>query len=66
MPIPSHLQADLHDGMDPNEVLAVECQKCGEYLGQLGEWADDDAPWADEELCYRCWNSAEPKREVGT
>ena len=54
--LPQHLKADISDGIDPNEVLAVECNSCGKYLGQWYEFDDADSPWIDEGLCEECWD----------
>ena len=56
MPLPPWLKADIDDGMNPDEVLAVECSSCGRYLGQWRELEDDDSLWIAEGLCYECWN----------
>lgn len=54
MNLPAHIIADLNDGMDPSEVFAIYCLRCGEYLGQMQEFEDRPDPGDHNKLCQKC------------
>jgi len=54
MRYPPHIQDDLSDGMDPGEVFAINCIRCGEYIGQMQEFEDRPDPGDHDKLCGAC------------
>ncbi len=54
MPLPRDLQADIDDGMNPVQVLAVYCKRCEEYLGQISDFTDIEGFDEDNYLCEDC------------
>ena len=54
MSLPSYMQADINDGMDPVLVAAIHCTQCGKYLGQFSDFSDDAAFDEDSVECDPC------------
>lgn len=54
MTLPSYMQADIDDGMDPVLVAAIHCTQCGKYLGQFSDFSDDPLFNEDGVECDPC------------
>ena len=60
MHLPNDLQADIEDGMDPDQVLAVYCKVCEEYLGQFSDFTDIVGFDEDNHVCEDCERTLHP------
>lgn len=58
--LPRHLQADINDGMNPDQVLAVYCKVCGEYQGQVSDFTDIVGFDEDNYVCEDCERTLRP------
>ena len=54
MNLPSHIAADLANGMNPEDVYAIHCLRCGEYVGQMQDFSDRPDPDDHDKLCQAC------------
>ncbi len=54
MNLPSHIVGDLADGMNPIEVFAIDCVRCGEYIAQMQDFDDRPDPCDHNKLCSAC------------
>jgi len=62
MNLPSHLRADIRDGMNPTLVYAVNCFKCEVYIGDYRKLIRDGLDIESGLLCPKC--SAEFRERI--
>lgn len=54
MNLPSHLRADIRDGMNPDLVYAVHCIRCEEYVGDYRKLIQEGFDVESGLLCGKC------------